>query len=96
VSHAVLLLGLRLVQGWAPAVVVAQGVRLVAGLVQRREQPNEPVRQEGTEGMSSQQGGWGVLDCRREVRLRMWGKGGHAGAHEDGSSSVSQCGRDHI
>jgi hypothetical protein len=60
VSHAVLLLGLRLVQGWAPAVVVAQGVRLVASLVQRREQPNEPVRQEGTEGASSVLGRKGV------------------------------------
>jgi hypothetical protein len=46
--------GLWLVQGWAPAVVVAQGVRLVASLVQRREQPNEPVRQEGTAGMGSE------------------------------------------
>lgn len=50
VTHALVLLALRCARGWAPAVVVAQGVRLVGSLVQRREQPHEEVRQEGTEG----------------------------------------------
>lgn len=50
VTHAMVLLALRCARGWAPAVVVAQGVRLVGSLVQRREQPHEEVRQEGTEG----------------------------------------------
>ena len=50
VISAVVVLALRFARGWAPAVVVAQGVRLVGSLVQRREQPHEEVRQEGTEG----------------------------------------------
>lgn len=49
-THALFALSLRLARGWAPAVVVAQGVRLVGSLVQKREHPHEPARQEGTEG----------------------------------------------
>jgi hypothetical protein len=48
--RVVLLLSLRLARGWAPAVVVAQGVRLVGTLVQKRQHPNDDARQEGTEG----------------------------------------------
>jgi hypothetical protein len=50
-THALVVLALRGARGWAPAVVVAQGVRLVGSLVQRREQPHEEARQEGSEGM---------------------------------------------
>lgn len=49
-THALVVLALRCARGWAPAVVVAQGVRLVGSLVQRREQPHEEARQEGSEG----------------------------------------------
>jgi len=49
-AQALLLLGLKLARGWAPAVVVAQGVRLVGSIAQKREHPHEPTRQEGTEG----------------------------------------------
>jgi hypothetical protein len=66
ITHAVLLLALRCARGWAPAVVVAQGVRLVASLVQRREQPHEEVRQEGTEGEKLQ---W---NSPLEHRLHSW------------------------
>lgn len=45
-----LLLSLRLARGWAPAVVVAQGVRLVGSVVQQREKKDEKVGREGTEG----------------------------------------------
>ena len=50
-------LAMVLARGFAPAVVVAQGVRLVATLVQKREK-----RQEGGKfNDSSTDGGWGLL-----------------------------------
>jgi hypothetical protein len=46
-----LLLSLRLARGWAPAVVLAQGVRLVGSVVQQRENKDEvKAGREGTEG----------------------------------------------
>jgi hypothetical protein len=46
-----LLLSLRLARGWAPAVVLAQGVRLVGSVVQQRENKDEAkAGREGTEG----------------------------------------------
>ena len=44
------LLALRAVRGWAPAVIVAQGVRLISTLVQQREQQGDKTGREGTEG----------------------------------------------
>ncbi|KAF8064522.1 viaA [Scenedesmus sp. PABB004] len=53
-----LMLSLRLARGWAPAVVVAQGVRLVGGLVQKREQAADGGKavREGTEVRALQLG----------------------------------------
>lgn len=60
-TQALLLVGLRLARGWAPAVVLAQGVRLVGSIVQKREHPHEEPRQEGTEGTGGE--GWCVCVC---------------------------------
>eukprot|EP00878_Enallax_costatus_P024524 GHUV01026175.1.p1 GENE.GHUV01026175.1~~GHUV01026175.1.p1 ORF type:complete len:553 (+),score=146.41 GHUV01026175.1:244-1902(+) len=51
-----LLLSLRLARGWAPAVVVAQGVRLVGNVVQQRENKDNKVGREGTEVRALQLG----------------------------------------
>lgn len=52
-----LLLSLRLARGWAPAVVLAQGVRLVGSVVQQRENKDEAkAGREGTEVRALQLG----------------------------------------
>jgi hypothetical protein len=61
------LLGLvfSVARGFAPAVVVAQGVRLVAGLVsQKRSTPGEGKVSEGNDG-EQRQGGQGKLDSKQ-------------------------------
>lgn len=45
-----LLLSLRLARGWAPAVVVAQGVRLISNIVQQQGKKDNKAGREGTEG----------------------------------------------
>eukprot|EP00879_Flechtneria_rotunda_P010825 GHRR01011314.1.p1 GENE.GHRR01011314.1~~GHRR01011314.1.p1 ORF type:complete len:584 (+),score=168.73 GHRR01011314.1:153-1904(+) len=49
-------IGLRLAKGWAPAVVVAQGVRLVGSLVPKRDNQDDQAGGEGTEVRALQLG----------------------------------------
>lgn len=60
-----LLLTLRLARGWAPAVVVAQGVRLVGNVVLQRDNKDNKVGREGTEGGASVTGTWSRQQCRQ-------------------------------
>lgn len=73
-----LLLSLRLARGWAPAVVLAQGVRLVGSVVQQRENKDEAkAGREGTEGVfgccssafCNDQGQWKQQICIAVTKL---------------------------